>query len=219
MKNTPYLIALFMIMTVSESCSKDDDDVSVEFTSLTASKIHSFVDEPILLTIEGSGFSEVSVVSGEVDPSKVVIVKIDTKHYKISALETLRPTIVHVSLDGELKSIDLNFYEHGVKDFKTIEGIQIGVDKKNIIKSLLGEPEGVADTISGDFEYWYYFSKGFYLLIRKLTDVPFLARVYGDFNWERTINDNTVMILIILAMECFQVPLKKCKTPVIKAPE
>ena len=202
MKNTPYLIALFMIMTFSESCSKDDNDViptkektiPLEFTSLTASKIHSFVDEPILLTIEGSGFSEVSVVSGEADPSKVIISKIDTKHYKISALETLRPTIVHVSLDGELKSIDLNFYEHGVKNFNTVEGIQIGIDKKNLIEALLGEPEAIvaSSSTSGDFEYWYYFTKGFYLFMDNSTEFPVYARVYGDFIWARTINDSVV---------------------------
>ena len=57
--------------------------------------------------------------------------------------------LLYVKLYAELKNgshtqfkyVDVNFYQHGILNFKTVEGITVNVDNSDKIVKLLGEPE------------------------------------------------------------------------------
>ncbi|WP_346881916.1 hypothetical protein [uncultured Algibacter sp.] len=182
-------IALFFIGCSSDDDSKQDlENKLVIFKSLTTTKSLAFTEETITLDIDGENFTEILVSSNN---PRVTITEVSSTTYTVKASEALN-AIISVQLKNdtniETESVTLDFFEHGVKDFKIVEGIEIDVDKTDKIIGLLGEPEGKADSTNGENEFWYYFSKGFSLWVRKSTGLVYDARVYG-INWNRTIDD------------------------------
>lgn len=185
-----YIFSLSFILLLFTGCSKDDDaikDLEIVFNSLTTTKALNFIDETAIITIDGEEFREVIVTSND---SKAAITKISTTSYAIESSEAIELTI-NVQLKnndfGETKSIDLEFYEHGIKDYKIVEGIELNVDKTEKILALLGEPE--AKTLNSDEsrEFWFYFSEGFELVVIKATDIVTDAVVFPT-PWDITIN-------------------------------
>lgn len=186
MKKLNVVFRLFVMLLFVASCSNDDDSPNY-FKELTATKAYSFVEGNITITIDAEKFTDIVVLSSNSD---VTIAEVNATTYTISALEAAETMIsVQLKNDGhtETKSIDLSFYEHGIKGFSMVEGVEIGTDKTDKILTLLGEPEGKEDSSTGEREYWYYFSKGFSFLINKSTTIADESRLYG-IDWKRTIS-------------------------------
>jgi uncharacterized protein (DUF736 family) len=165
---TTSLLTLFIATLLSTSCSSDDEkDPAVVFTSLSANKTDVFIEEIIILNLEGSGFSDVTVASNN---TSVKINKVTSTIYEISST-VATATNIYVSLSNntykEHKSITLNFCEHGVKDFNTVEGIKVNVDKSSKVLNLLGEPATKTNSPDGLSEYWRYTSKGLGIVVVK----------------------------------------------------
>tara|TARA_R110002049_G_scaffold90686_2_gene227119 strand:+ start:43331 stop:44134 length:804 start_codon:yes stop_codon:yes gene_type:complete len=183
-----YYFALPFVFLIFTACSKDDDS-PIYFKDLTATKAFSFIEGTITITIDAQEFTDITTSSTN---PKVMITEVNATTYTIGASEAATTTInVQLKNNGntETKSIDLSFYEHGIKNFSVVEGIEISVDNADKIRTLMGEPEGKEDSASGEREYWYYFSKGFSFLINKTTTVADESRLYG-IEWKRTLNGN-----------------------------
>lgn len=182
-----YLWAVFILAVFFTSCSKDDEGTPVIFTSLTATKAHSFIEDNITINIAGEEFMDVIVTSNN---SSVTITELTNISYSIEASEAA-VAVISVQLINEsntaIKDLVLSFNEHGVTDFSVVEGIEIGFDKSDKIMALFGDPEGKEDSSSGEREYWYYFSKGFSFLVNKSNTIAEESRLYGS-DWKRTIN-------------------------------
>ncbi|WP_281297284.1 hypothetical protein [Flavobacterium limnophilum] len=162
------LLTLIIVTLLSTSCSSDDEkDPIVVFTSLSANKTDAFIEETIVLNLEGTGFSDVNVASNN---TSVKIIKVTPTIYEISST-VATSTNIYISLSNntykENKSISLNFCEHGVKNYKTVEGITVDTDKSSKVITLLGEPDTKTTSTDGLSEYWKYASKGLCFIITK----------------------------------------------------
>lgn len=167
-KVTTTLLTLFIATLLSTSCSSDDEkDPIVVFTSLSADKTDVFIEDVIVLNFEGTGFSDVNIASNN---TSVKITKVTSTIYEISST-VAATTNIYIALSNktykEHKSITLNFCEHGVKDFNTVEGIKVNVDKSSKVLSLLGEPDTKMNSTDGLSEYWRYVSKGLGIVVVK----------------------------------------------------
>lgn len=194
MKKANYFFALTIITLFFSACSKDDDaikDNPVVFKSLTASKEVSFIDESITLNIDGEEFTDVVITSS--NPS-ITVSQVSSTTYTVSASKATKATI-SVQLKNnsytEKESIALNFYEHGVIQYKFVEGIEIGVDKTDKIIALFGEPEAKEVPSTGNYDYWYYYSKGFSIVIHKTAKIAVDIRIYNE-GWSRIMDDKIV---------------------------
>ncbi len=186
-----YYILIFAVF-IFTSCSEDEAMLPpVELDNVELSSMTTYIEEPISITVKGSGYSSIDVKS--VIPSNALIIEEVSKNIvEITATRAVKGRI-YISLvneNGDLsetETFDVEFYEHGILDFKTIEGIEIDVDKKAKALALLGAPEGVLESSDGKYEFLYYFSKGFSLYVNKGTDVIFASRIYG-ISWSRNID-------------------------------
>jgi len=179
------ILALFII-----GCSTNEDQPIV-FKSLTTSKGFNFIEETASIIIDGTEYSDADVSSNN---SIVTITKLSETNYAIEASEAGNVTI-SVQLKNndyrETKSIDLEFYEHGVKDFKVVEGIKLNIDKTGKILALLGEPDAKTLNFDASREFWYYFSEGVELVAIKATDIVTDAVVF-PVPWSTTVNGVSV---------------------------
>lgn len=167
---TNKLVPLLFILLVTISCSSDDEKgTEVVFTSLEANKTHAFIEEPITLNLQGTGYTDVNVTSSN---TKIKITKVASSVYEISSTEATNAKI-YVELknnsDVEIKNIDLTFAEHGVKNSNTVEGITVNLDNSAKVVKLLGEPDLKSDSTDGLSESWSYTSKGLTVIIVKKT--------------------------------------------------
>lgn len=174
------LLTLFIAALISTSCSSDEDP-QVVFTSLTANKTDAFIEEVIVLNLEGTGFTDATLASAD---KTIKISKVSTTIYEISATTAIA-TNIYVTLSNNTykvnKSIALNFYEHGVKNYKTVEGITVDIDKSAKIITLLGEPDTKTTTSDGLSEHWRYASKGINFLITKSNSIVNQADLFSSF--------------------------------------
>lgn len=175
------LLTLFIATILSTSCSSDEEkDPAVVFTSLNANKTDVFIEEIIVLNLEGTGFTDVNLASSN---TSVKITKVSSTIYEISST-VAATTNIYVALSNntykEHKSISLNFHEHGIKNFNTVEGIRVNIDKSSKVLSLLGEPNQKSTSTSGLIEYWTYSSKGIFVAITKGTSVVNNINIYSS---------------------------------------
>jgi hypothetical protein len=165
-------LSLCLISMLSISCSSDSGgDPDVVFTSLTASKTFLYTEETVYLSFDGTGYENVIVSS--TNPS-VTITKATSTLYEIkSTLAGAANVYIELSNNSnkEFKNITLNFHEHGVKDYTTVEGIKVNYDGSAKVLSLLGEPDYKSDSTSETSEYWHYGSKGLKFTITKSSSV------------------------------------------------
>lgn len=166
------VITLCFVALFSVSCSSDEEkDQAVVFTSLDANKKDVYVEGTITINVAGTGYSDIAVTSSN---TTVKIIKLASTVYEISSTVATSAK-VYVELKNntyqETKNITLNFYEHGVKDFNTVEGIKVNVDKSTKVLSLLGEPTGKKYSTDGLLEFWSYHSKGVLFVIFKSTSI------------------------------------------------
>lgn len=100
-----------------------------------------------------------------------------------------------------MQTVTLNFYEHGVKDFNTAEGIKVNVDSSTKLLSLLGTPESKLDTSTGTSEYWVYNTKGLVFTIIKGSSIVDQIELFSTYpyeignNWK--INSATTMDMVV----------------------
>jgi hypothetical protein len=179
MNKTNYFIALLMVVMSISSCSEDNVDEQVVFTSLVASETKAFIENEITLTVTGTGYDEIIVVSENDD---VVVEEIIPKTYKVTATKTTSGKIYVQLKNGtydETKIISVNFYEHGLKDFQVLEGIKIGSDTSAQLLDLFGEPEHKSDNGS-TAENWTYMSKGINFVLYKTTNKVVFATAFSS---------------------------------------
>lgn len=180
LKNGTRTILTLCLVMLLASCSSDDKDPEVVFTSLEASKKDAFIEETITLNLEGTGFTDVSLASSN---TSVKISKVSSTIHEISS-SVATTTNIHVALSNNTnkanKSITLNFHEHGVKNFNTAEGIRPNIDKSSKVLSLLGEPTQKSTSSSGLIEYWTYPSKGISIAITKSSTVVNNINIYSS---------------------------------------
>ena len=170
MKKLKSLIILSFVLFFSISCTKTEvvaEDPAVVFTNMTASKTELFIDDVVTITVEGSGFTDANLTTSN---SKIKITKLASTVFEISSKEALT-AIIYAELKNksksQVKSTTINFSEHGVKNFNTVEGIKVNTDKTDKVLKLLGEPDFKSESTDGTFEFWRYTSKGFDFAIKK----------------------------------------------------
>lgn len=185
-----YFFILPIVLLLFLGCSKDDEEEAnlIVFKNLTASKELSFTDSLITINIDGSGYSESIVTSNSL--VDVTITKVNKNTYTVKASKAGEVKI-NVEIKngnyGETKSIFLSFYEHGIKNYKIIEGIEINVDKTDKVSALLGEPDLITSSSNKLYDVWYYLSKGFFFYIHKTSKIVAQSRVYG-IDWGLKVN-------------------------------
>lgn len=192
-KNVLYnTIAIVLLGLFVTSCSSTDEDTPITFNAILANKRDVFVGEKITLTLDATDFSNAQVST--TNPA-VQIIKISSSSYEIVADRAATATI-DVSLSNKIdkknKSIIVSFSQHGITNFKTVEGITSKVDKSAKVLALLGEPDYIADSSDGLYEYWIYPEIGLSYIITKATKVVSQIGVYSSSFVFTTKNNTTV---------------------------
>ncbi|WP_418263345.1 hypothetical protein [Flavobacterium faecale] len=174
--NAVWSLGLGLLLCIS--CSSDDKDPNVIFNTMSANKTDVYIEEPIAITLEGTGFTETNLTSTN---SKIKITKISNTSYEVSSTEATTGKIyaeLKNKSNSQSKNINLSFYKHGIIDFKTVEGITVNSDTSDKIIKLLGEPEVKTDlTASTPAEKWEYTSKGVNFIVIKSTKLVTIANV------------------------------------------
>lgn len=174
------IVAISFIILSITSCSSGDAEPELVFSSLTTSKTYTYIENSPILTFVGTGYDNVNVTSTN---TLVTIVKKTETTYEIKAsAETLATIKVELSNNSkkEFKTVQLYFFEHGVINSNTVEGIKINTD--NVAKTLLllGEPEYKTDSSDGLKEYWRYYSKGLALTIVKSSKIATQIEMFSS---------------------------------------
>jgi len=161
-KNATRFLSIFLTIAFLASCSSSDDkEVSVipMFTKTNTSKTEAYIEETIILILEGKDFTDIKVTSS--NPS-VTIKKITTSTYEITSSAAGSTNITAELSNSSNKFsqiIKLNFHEHGIKDLGIleVEGIKVD-DNATKVLAFLGEPDTKTSDSTGD--KWNYLSKG-----------------------------------------------------------
>lgn len=186
------ILAVSLSLLMLTSCSSDKVDPDVVFSNLKASKTKAYIEETIILDIEGTGYSKINVTT--TNPS-VTITKIAATSYEIAASKATSASIkVELTNDSKIgtKSQTLDFYEHGVSNFNTVEGIKVDVSTSELAKTLLGEPDyknEFTSSTSVEYESWKYLSKGIELTVLKSNGIVTVINLFGN-NYYYTNSDN-----------------------------
>lgn len=190
-----YLLSLLLLLCLAVSCSSDSiepvyEPTIEELTTFSVDNNNIFIDNKANLIIDVDAYSAIQVTSTS---TNVTITKVDDLNYTISSTEVGSELIYITVIDNagnQLKGIRrMYFYEHGTKDYNTVEGITIDVDASTKLEDLHGVPDGKTFYTIDDNEYenWYYFSKGFYFTVSKFTNTVIDIYLFGD-TWSRTID-------------------------------
>lgn len=202
MKNTYCIKLLFLSALLIISCDSTEGIEEIEYvptvgelTTFSVDRNQIFTDSQANLIIDVDSYSEIQVSSNNND---VTITKVDDLNYTITSsvpgTELINITVLKDTGD-QLKGVRrMYFHEHGTTDYNTVEGIVIDTDLSSKVLSLHGEPEGKSNyTTTGDnpitYEYWYYFSKGFYFTVHQETGTVVNIKIYTGYNWIRTIDN------------------------------
>ena len=170
------------------------------FTSLTANKKDVFIEEPIVISLEGTGYTETNLTTTN---SKVTITKITNTVYEISSTEATVCKLYAELKNGsktQFKYVDLYFYQHGILNFKTVEGITVNSDTSDKISKLLGEPDVKSNSTSGLSEYWRYFDKGLSFTVLKSNQLVDAINVYSS-NFSYTSESNITKYYVSYSYE------------------
>ncbi|GIZ09406.1 hypothetical protein [Flavobacterium sp. UMI-01] len=180
MKKLNVLFLLCLLLTLFISCSSDDNkDPDVIFNSITANKSDVYLEESIIITLDGTGFTESNLTSSN---TKMKITKISNTTYEVSSIDATSGRVyaeLRNNTYSKTKNIPINFYKHGVIDFKMVEGIAINVDSSDKLLKLLGEAEVKTDITGATTptELWEYPSKGVNFVVIKSSKIITSAKV------------------------------------------
>ena len=185
MKKLQSLATLSMVLLFALSCTKTEVEVpavevpAVVFTNMTTSKTDVFIEETVTITVEGSGYTEINLTANN---SKVKITKVASTVFEISATEAATVKVyaeLKNNTKNQTKSTTINFVEHGVKNFNTVEGIKVNTDTSDKVLKLLGEPDYKDNSTDGSRETWSYLSKGLQFLVVKTNLIVDVIYVKG----------------------------------------
>lgn len=193
-----------LLVCIAISCGSDDSISDITLDNLTLEKEFLFIEESTNLNFEVSGQDNISVTSSN---GEISIEKITKTNYKISASEAVTGKIL-VTISNEdpektvIETLNINFLEHGTKDYQLFEGITIKSDTSDGVKLLHGEPEGLSgintNSSGTKFQNWYYFSKGFYFtIITKSSNPNFInlvttAHIFGFSPWSARLDSGQI---------------------------
>jgi len=181
---------VFLFLLFFNSCSQDEEEIAaISFLELETSKTSVFSDESITVTINGLNYSDFNVDSNILS-EKLTVEKIAKNVVEISATEAVsgRVYVTLVNEKGDLsnvRNISVEFFEHGVVDGKTVEGIRIDKDKREKVISLLGEPDDIFVSSDSGYEYLYYLNLG--VAFQLSNNIVGSATLYSS-NYFRTID-------------------------------
>lgn len=182
MKKLNYALLVTMTVIIFSSCSSSDKDADVVFSSITTNKKDVFIEEPIVVSLEGTGFTETNLTTTN---SKVTIKRVTNTAFEVSSTEATACKLYAELKNGsntQFKYVDLYFYQHGILNFKTTEGITVNTDTSDKILRLLGEPE-IKTELTGTTpaEKWEYPSKGFGFIVIKSSKLVTVSYVYSSY--------------------------------------
>ena len=185
MKKLQSLATLSLVLLFALSCTKTEVEVpaievpAVVFTNMTTSKTDVFIEETVTITVEGSGYTDVILTANN---PKVKITKVASTVFEISATEAATVKVyaeLKNNTKNQTKSTTINFVEHGVKNFNTVEGIKVNTDTSDKVLKLLGEPDYKDNSTDGSRETWSYLSKGLQFLVVKTNLIVDVIYVKG----------------------------------------
>lgn len=186
------------ILLLFVACEKDDQITEEEsikseavLHTIKASKVRAYIDDdPIVVSIVGRDYDSFDISSSD----QLDIEKLNDFSFQVSADKTTSGTI-SVRLKDQngtptknSKKIVLSFYEHGVKH-NAVEGFRIDRDKSDLVKELMGEPAGIAE--SDNHFFWSYPEKGIGFSFRKSDNTLGFARLYSS-KFIATINNTKI---------------------------
>jgi hypothetical protein len=184
----PFCLFLFLCF----SCSSDDKDPEVVFNSLNATKTVLYTEDKTTITIDGTGYTESSLTTSN---PYVKITKVTSNTFEVSSTKGTTATIyaeIKNNSYNKMQSITLNFAEHGVVNFNTVEGITRITDKTDKILKLLGEPDDKIDLSSGQTTNWNYPKKGLTFIIDKMTSTVIGMSLYSSNFYYFNSNNTTI---------------------------
>ncbi|NJB84052.1 hypothetical protein [Wenyingzhuangia aestuarii] len=204
MKKLKNLFKISLIITLLISCSKDNDissNANKIIYDISINKQNSFIDGEISLTFKTNSYESITVTT---DEPNITITQSSDNAYQFSSSQASSGIIEITSNQDNTTQKDqvfVNFLEHGT-NYKTTEGVEI--DEDNIYKIFLihGEPEGKSSftntttnqntgvTTSTTYNYWYYFSKGFYFTSLNSNNTVISVRLMAK-DWTATIENET----------------------------
>lgn len=186
-----YLLTFAFIGLLLFSCSKDEEMETINpiiFNTLESTKKEVFTDEMITIYVDASGYTDIEVIS---DVSDLVIDNVVGTTYTLNATEAAEATIEVILTNGNFtksKSLEVSFLEHGVIDFNVVEGFTLDEDSPFRVRELHGDPDYILVNNDTNQEVWYYFDKGFWIVMNNSTNKTDYMRIYG-VNWTRTFDD------------------------------
>ena len=192
MKLNNFLVIVFSAFLLFSCSDKKDDPIKtnpIVITAIETSKQFAFTEDTIVLNIDATGYTSIEVISND---DKITLTKINETTYNLQATEAIDATIlVNLLADDDFTTsanIDISFYEHGVIDYKVVEGLTVDEDSAEKAIELLGEPDFKGIDTENNAEFWYYFDKGFWIEIDTSLNQVHIFRLYGG-EWTRTFDD------------------------------
>lgn len=180
MKNIKIFLPLCLIVLFSISCSSDKENPEVVINSLNASKLDLYIEDFTTISVEGTGYTVANLTS--TNPN-IIIKRINSTVFEVRSSGATTANI-YAELKNDTKkqnrNITINFAEHGVKNFTTVEGITKYVDKTDKIVKLLGEPQEKIDSSSGTSMQWLYPQKGLAIIIDKTTNTAMAFNLFSS---------------------------------------
>lgn len=175
------ILPLLLIIILFISCKEESIDNPIEIEEITTSKNIAFTEDNITLSIEGSGFDETTATT--TNPN-ISIDKIDNSTFQISSTKNSKATISFTFSSGDFseeEEINIQFVEHGVLNFNTVEGITPHTDSTDEILEILGEPDyKVSANDEKTIEFWDYTSLGLRFYITTSTSKVQTIRLYAQ---------------------------------------
>lgn len=183
------LLTLFTSLFLIACSSETEESINtIVINSIESSKQLAFTDETITLNINATGFSNLNLTT---NANNVTISAIDNTTYTVNTTEAkdIRINLTFTKDDfTETATIDLSFFEHGVINYHTVEGIEIDVDTSDKLTSLLGEPNLMESNNDQTEMRWHYFDLGLRFEVINETNLVTEVRIYGD-EFDRTVGD------------------------------
>lgn len=170
MRISPSYFVLIFSVFLFVSCSEDDASLPpVELDAISVSNAMTFLEDPVSVTIEGSGYSDIEVNSN-IASRHLDINIIGDNIVEITSAKAGKGRIYIRLMNengdlSETKSFDVEFLAHGVVDLEVVEGVTIDGSNRDRLVTLLGEPDYTLPTSDGLAELYYYFSKGLYFVV------------------------------------------------------
>ena len=192
------ILALSLVSLLA-SCSADDKD-SVAINNVTVNKNNSYINEKIILTFDGTGYTDANLFN-LTTTSPIRYTKVEPTTFEITSAVSAQRALVFLQLKNDTNktesSLEVNFFIHGVENFTYAEGIK-PADPSSKVLQLLGEPTNktattitftktddsttpaTVTTTTAEGEKWAYPTKGISVTIEKSNGVARIVNLYSS---------------------------------------